>query len=121
MFHLTFNPCRTAHQRTVLEAFVLLPHFSVARTLLILTVRYVIVDLPEYVRSSRIGCQLHIQYTTLHHQGNSFRRTSSSELIFEKKDRFVVKTLEKRMATDGRSVCLWFQRAGEDVVVLSTK
>ena len=53
-------------------------------TLLILTIRYDIVDLPEYVRSSRIGCQLHIQYTTLPPQGNSFHRTGSSELVVEK-------------------------------------
>src|SRR5262249_20752311 len=53
-------------------------------TLLILTVRYDLVALPEYVRSSRIGCQLHIQYTTLPPQGNSFHRTGSSELVVEK-------------------------------------
>ena len=35
--------------------------------------------------------------------------------------RFVVKPVEKRMATDDRSVRLWFQRAVEDVFVLSTK
>jgi len=39
----------------------------------------------------------------------------------KKKEGFVVKTVKKRMATDSRSACLWFQRAGEDVVVLSTK